>query len=77
MSEEKAVTVFICGGKPDHEHDNDWTWVQTFEGGIYKGPYDEVCKEVLLRGERIQTDSVCCSICGSSAYGRDVNYGFE
>lgn len=71
------MTGFICGGKPDHEHNDDWTRVETFEGGFYTGPTDEVYAAVKAKGERIQMDSVACSICGSSAYGRDVYYGME
>lgn len=74
MSETTAI---ICGGEPNHEHNNDWTYVETFEGGHYKGPTDEVYKAIKEKGEREQMGSVCCSICGSSAFGRDVYYGLE
>lgn len=71
------VTSMICGTKRNHEHNNDWSSVETFEGGYYTGPTNKIYELVKQRGERIQMDSVACSICGSSAFGRDVYYGLE
>jgi len=71
------ITAIICGGEPDHEHNDDWIFVETFEGGFYKGPSDGVYNEIKEKGEREQMASVCCSVCGSSAFGRDVYYGLE
>lgn len=71
------TTRIICGGQSDHEHNDDWVYIETFEGSMYRGPEDGVRKEISDKGEREQTWSVCCSVCGSSAFGRDVYYGLE
>lgn len=78
MENESGTAIgFICGVKPNHEHNDDWVFVETFGGGIYKGPAEAVYPAIKAKGERAQTESVCCSICGSSAFGRDVYYGME
>lgn len=69
---DRRTTAIICGGKPNHEHNNDWVSIETFDGEFFTGP-----KEELQNVKRRRMESVACSICGSSAFARDVYYGLE
>lgn len=67
------ITAIICGGKPDHEHNDDHIAIELFDGRYFTGDPETLKEEA----KQAKMYSVCCSICGSSAFGRDVYYGLE
>lgn len=76
MGNEKAVTAFICGGKGDHEHNDDGE-VLFWDTGEVTEDTPENRKEMAAKGSRNTGGSVCCSICGSSAFDRHAMTGFD
>lgn len=66
-------TTILCGVKHEHEHDDKHVSLEMFDGRVFLGPKEELQEEI----RHAKMWSRACSVCGSSAFNRDVYYGLE